>query len=151
VSITTEALNNIKIIKLYSWIRTFANLISQKRKKELSVQKRKIFALIGVLGSNNFFPLFIQISCLATYVAVGNSLDLPKAYTVITIFSLINFPMRMLPMFIGQFIEFLVSMKRIQKFLLCDEINLALLDKDASLTDVAVKFRENYSFHWGIQ
>ena len=37
VSATTECLNNIKMIKLYSWEQTFARIIGQKRKEELSV------------------------------------------------------------------------------------------------------------------
>jgi len=35
VSITNECFTNIKIIKLYSWIQIFINLIDEKRNIEL--------------------------------------------------------------------------------------------------------------------
>jgi hypothetical protein len=55
----------------------------------------------------------------------------------------------MLPMFIGQFIEFSVAMTRIQKFLLCDEINDNILSNQVRDGTNAVEFRDQNSFHWG--
>ena len=37
VKALTESLNNIKMLKLYSWMDTFANLIKEKRAPELAV------------------------------------------------------------------------------------------------------------------
>lgn len=36
----------------------------------------------------------------------------------------------MLPFFIGQFIEFSVAMRRIQKFLVCEEIQQGLISNE---------------------
>ena len=44
----------------------------------------------------------------------------------------------MLPMFIGQFIEFMVAMRRIQAFLICDEINDTLVDSKEVDRDTAI-------------
>jgi hypothetical protein len=37
VSATTESLNNIKMLKLYSWIEPFEKVINEKREDELSL------------------------------------------------------------------------------------------------------------------
>lgn len=56
VSATTECLNNIKMIKLYSWEQTFARIIGQKRKEELSVLYYRMLTLCMTFTLMNFFP-----------------------------------------------------------------------------------------------
>ena len=62
-------------------------------------------------------------------------------------------PMRWLPEFLGVFMEFVVSMKRIQKFLLWDEINPHLVEyhsSDAKSRGLDILI-ENANFSWGGQ
>ena len=54
-------------------------------------------------------------------------------------------------MFIGQFIEFMVAMRRIQAFLVCDEINSTLVDPKSQDGNFAIKIKESTSFHWGLK
>jgi ABC-type bacteriocin/lantibiotic exporter with double-glycine peptidase domain len=42
VSMTTECMNNIKMIKMYSWIEIFQRLVTEKRQKELSSQFKRM-------------------------------------------------------------------------------------------------------------
>jgi hypothetical protein len=57
----------------------------------------------------------------------------------------------MLPMFIGNFIEFTVAMRRIQKFLCCPEINSSIISKESkTITGDALKIQGNVNFHWGV-
>jgi len=56
VSATTECLNNIKMIKLYSWEQTFTRMIGQKRKEELSVLYYRMLTLCMTFTLMNFFP-----------------------------------------------------------------------------------------------
>ena len=130
VSMTSETLNNIKTIKLYSWIEKFIKIIDDLRNEELSVQWWRMNILMITLGSLTFFPLALQTASFSTYIGTGNVISLPVAYTLMTIFNIINGPIRMLPMFLGQLIEFTVAMKRIQQFLLCQEINQSLIYHD---------------------
>jgi ABC-type multidrug transport system fused ATPase/permease subunit len=113
VSMTSETLNNIKTIKLYSWIEKFIKIIDDLRNEELSVQWWRMNILMITLGSLTFFPLALQTASFSTYIGTGNVISLPVAYTLMTIFNIINGPIRMLPMFLGQLIEFTVAMKRI--------------------------------------
>ena len=57
-----------------------------------------------------------------------------------------------MPSFIGQAIEFLVSMKRIQKFLLLEEINETVVNrKEDSKSALSVEVKNNSNFLWGIK
>jgi len=113
VSTTTESINNIKIIKLYSWIEIFKDLINKKRKDELSVQFKRMCLLCVTLASMTFWPMVLRATTFGFYIGLGNSIDFATAYTVITVFTLMQTPLRWLPFFIGQFIEFAVAMGRI--------------------------------------
>ena len=100
---------------------------------------------------------------IVVFIYVGNSLDLSTAYTIKIIFNYIKDPMRLLPMFIAQLLEFKLSMTRIQQFLTCDEINTSLTNlndfnrarlstRTSSMPDdIAVEFRHNGTFHWGLE
>jgi hypothetical protein len=86
VGITTECLNNIKIIKLYSWIDVFSSMIESKRREELGVLLRRMLTLSLTLGSITVFPLLLQFSSFASFIGFGGSIDLSTAYSIIAIF-----------------------------------------------------------------
>lgn len=113
VTITSECLNNIKMIKLYAWTSIFKNMITEKRTHELKAQFVRMNFIMLMNASVIFFPMLLQVTSFTVFIGVGHSINLATAYTIITIFNLIIQPIRMLPMFIGQFIEFMVAMRRI--------------------------------------
>ena len=79
-------------------------------------------------------------------------MDLPLAYTIISLFGILNGPIRALPWFFGQFIEFVIAMKRIQKFLVCQEINETVVKKNIDqLAEDAIEISQSACFHWGTQ
>ena len=53
---TTQAINNIKMLKLYSWQTLFQNKILDKRSKEISALKKQLYAVSGLIAGNYFFP-----------------------------------------------------------------------------------------------
>ena len=82
---------------------------------------------------------------------MGNKLDLGIAYTAVTCLNMLKEPMRYFPYFIGQFIELVVSMKRIQDFMVCETRNTTIihhLDPEEG-NENAIVIR-NGNFHWGI-
>lgn len=90
VSITTECLNNIKMIKLYSWIEIFQKLIAQKRKEELKMQFRRMNNIMFTMASLFFFPMLLQCVSFSAYIGSGHGIDLSLSITIITIFNIIN-------------------------------------------------------------
>ena len=90
VNTTTEALNNIKMLKLYSWIDQFANKIEERRKAELSILFKRFCLGMTSITTIYFFPVIMSWAVFSTFIGSGNTLDLGVAFTVITVFNLIK-------------------------------------------------------------
>lgn len=110
---TTESLNNIKMLKLYAWTDVFKKFVKEKREEEMDVlwDRFKLGSLI--VSSLYFFPQLQSAVVFSCFIAAGNVLSLETAFTVTTFLNLIKDPLRTLPLFVGQWIEFTVSMNRI--------------------------------------
>ena len=62
-------------------------------------------------------PAF-TISIFAFYLGFGQTISVASAFAVRHVLNTIRGPIEWIPKFVGVFAEFLVSMRRIQKFLL---------------------------------
>jgi ABC-type bacteriocin/lantibiotic exporter with double-glycine peptidase domain len=124
---TTEGVNNIKMLKLYSWIDLFLKEIKQRRDEELGVLWK--ISIVRIIDTTAIYllPPLLSIITYATYIGVGNNLSLEVAFTTNLFFMMIEQPLRTLPYFISEAVELQISMKRIQEFLLCDEINTSIV------------------------
>jgi hypothetical protein len=56
VSAATESLNNIKMLKLYSWTERFEQTINEKREVEQGIYWRRINVAMVSVTSLYFFP-----------------------------------------------------------------------------------------------
>ena len=150
VKAITESLNNIKMLKLYSWTDIFATMISEKRAQELSILKKRFYWGNATVTSLYFFSSILSAVIFSVYIGLGNTLDLEVAFTVITVLDLIKEPLRTFPRFVGMCIEFSVSMTRIQEFILVDEVNTTMIRSvPQEETQDSVTIREGSNFHWG--
>ncbi|TNV86168.1 hypothetical protein FGO68_gene2272 [Halteria grandinella] len=149
VKLITESLNNIKMLKLYSWTDTFLNAIRTKRESELNVYWwRQNIGMINI-ASYYFFPQILSSVVFSVYISLGHTLDLNLAFTVMTCFTLLKEPMRTFPYYIGQFIELIISCKRIQDFFMCKTIDQSILsvtDREESKQALQIN---NATFNWG--
>ena len=68
---TTEGLNNIKMIKLYSWMDMFTSMIGKIRLKELAILKKKMHLGIVTVTSFYFFPAVLQAVAFTVYIGCG--------------------------------------------------------------------------------
>ena len=114
---TTEAINNVKIIKFYAWKDLFINNIFDKRNRELYINK--IEAVLDSLGCFIVWVISpaLIISTFFVFFQTGNTISIGKAFAAIQVFSYLELPVRRIPEFIKSFLEFTISMQRIQRFL----------------------------------
>lgn len=110
---TTEAINNIKTLKIYSWTGAFEKEIKKRRESELKMFRKIAFWLTIIISSLYFFPQVLSSVVFATYIGNDHYISLSTAFSVLIFFDLIKEPMRQLPTFISSFIQLLVSMRRI--------------------------------------
>lgn len=94
--------------------------------------------------------MLIINATFAGYVLLGNLMTPQRAFTVISIFSILQEPIRSIPMVINYFIETYVSVKRIEKYLKEKDINKKYLVHDlanSSNKDYALKISRG-TFYW---
>ncbi|EAS00380.2 ABC transporter C family protein (macronuclear) [Tetrahymena thermophila SB210] len=150
MKITTEVFNAIKFIKANAWEEYFYDKLDLKRQKELSLVAKKF-----ICGSMSIFslwitPMLIINATFAGYVLLGNQMTPVKAFTIISIFSVLQEPIRSLPVIISNLIETYVSIKRMEKYLGQQDINKKFLKhnlEDSSDTFYALKIT-NGNFYW---
>jgi ATP-binding cassette, subfamily C (CFTR/MRP), member 1 len=115
MSETNESLNNIKMLKLYSWQELFEQRINAKRATEVSALSRSGIASSFLIGFVYLFPNLMPAVCFTTYIGLDlqPSLDLATATSCLIYFGLIAGPMNWVPMAVSDFIQLVVSMKRV--------------------------------------
>ena len=113
----TEALANMKVLKLYAWEKHFKNVIEGLRKEELkwilAVLIQKGYYLILFWSS----PILVSVATFWACYLFGVPLSASNVFTFLASLRIVQEPIRMIPDVAGVFIEAKVSFTRILKFL----------------------------------
>ncbi|KAK5854000.1 hypothetical protein PBY51_015104 [Eleginops maclovinus] len=148
LKIMNEILNGIKILKLYAWEASFQTQVEDIREQELKVMKK--FAYLSSIAVFVFStaPALVSLATFAVFVGVSpnNILTAEKAFTSISLFNLLRFPLAMLPMLIASIVQTTVSKKRLEKFLGGEDLKTDIVLHDPSFNS-AVGVHDG-SFAW---
>ena len=150
---TKEALSNIKNLKFYSWTEMFESEIFKRREQELGALKKQFRWIVLLILNIVIWPDVLGSVVMAIFIAFGGSISLSTSITSMIFFQLIRDPLIQAPMIYTSWVQLQVSMKRIQKFLDSDEVDV---DKLVNQKDISEKNRfdavsiTNKSFTWGI-
>ncbi|KAJ8014351.1 hypothetical protein DPEC_G00039330 [Dallia pectoralis] len=134
MKIMNEMLNGMKILKLYAWEPSFQKQVMGIRDQELVVMKK--FAYLSSVSIFIFScaPALVSLATFAVFVSVDseNVLDAGKAFTAISLFNILRFPLAFLPMLIASLVQTTVSKKRLEKFLGGDDLDTNIVRHDPS-------------------
>uniref|UniRef100_A0A3B5LYX7 ATP-binding cassette, sub-family C (CFTR/MRP), member 2 n=1 Tax=Xiphophorus couchianus TaxID=32473 RepID=A0A3B5LYX7_9TELE len=144
MKIMNEMLNGIKILKLFAWEPSFQSQVEDIRGDELKVMKK--FAYLTSVSTFIFTcapALQVSLATFAVFVGVSsnNILTAEKAFTSISLFNILRFPLAMLPMLIASITA--VSKKRLEKFLGGDDLDSDIVRHDPSAINIS-----DGSFAW---
>nr|XP_010978532.2 multidrug resistance-associated protein 4 isoform X1 [Camelus dromedarius] len=119
-----EVITGIRIIKMYAWEKSFADLITNLRRKEIS----KILRSSYLRGMNlaSFFTAskIIVFVTFTTYVLLGNVITASRVFVAVTLYGAVRLTVTLFfPSAIEKVSEAVVSIRRIKNFLLLDEIS----------------------------
>ncbi|KFQ81939.1 Canalicular multispecific organic anion transporter 1, partial [Phaethon lepturus] len=144
----SEILNGIKILKLFAWEPSFEKQVNEIRAREL-----KNLVNFGYLQSISIFvftcaPFLVSASGFAVYVLVdeNNVLDAQKAFTAISLFNVLRFPMAMLPLVLSSLVQTNVSTARLERYLGGEDLDTSAIHHDP-IAGSAVRFSEA-TFAW---
>ncbi|XP_015781053.1 multidrug resistance-associated protein 1-like [Tetranychus urticae] len=146
--IISEVLSGMKVLKLYAWEEAFGDIIAAIRRNEIKYLKSQAIWMGGITIAFGSVPFLITVISFTTYVLIDKShvLDANKAFVTISLINLLTMPLGFLPMVLTYGASFLVALKRVNKFLAGDELDLESIRHDPdSSTPIKVK---NATFSW---
>ncbi|XP_077585449.1 ATP-binding cassette sub-family C member 2 [Stigmatopora nigra] len=148
LKIMNEILNGMKILKLYAWEPSFEDQVQGIRGQELSVMKK--FAYLSSVSTFIFScaPALVSLVTFAVFLGVDseNVLTAEKAFTSISLFNILRFPLAMLPMLIAAMVQTTVSRRRLEKFLGGEDLESDIVRHDHNFSS-AVNICDG-SFSW---
>ncbi|XP_074447165.1 ATP-binding cassette sub-family C member 2 [Larus michahellis] len=148
MKIMGEILNGIKILKLFAWEPSFEKQVNEIRAREL-----KSLVNFSYLQSISIFvftcaPFLVSLATFAVYVLVdeNNILDAQKAFTAISLFNVLRFPMTMLPLVLSSLVQTNVSTVRLERYLGGEDLDTSAIHHNP-IAGSAVRFSEA-TFAW---
>ncbi|XP_015184437.1 PREDICTED: probable multidrug resistance-associated protein lethal(2)03659 isoform X3 [Polistes dominula] len=123
VRLTNEIITGIQAIKMYTWEKPFSDLIEKARKKEINVIRSTSY----IRGVTMSFIIFTTRMCLfitiLAYVLFGGKITAEKVFILTAYYNILRQTMTVFfPQGITQVAEAMVSIKRLQKFMMYEEI-----------------------------
>lgn len=157
VNYIKEVLNNLKIIKYYSWEPPYHENITDVRRKEMAI----IFKMQGlrniILGFALSLTLFSSMATFLVLYRVGLSKRDPASiFSSISLFNVLSQQVIMLPMALASGTDAIVGLSRVGQFLSAgeDDVNANRIDitddevaKLMQKEDLAIHV-DNASFEW---
>uniref|UniRef100_A0A3P8UDT2 Multidrug resistance-associated protein 4 n=1 Tax=Amphiprion percula TaxID=161767 RepID=A0A3P8UDT2_AMPPE len=118
-----EVISGIRVIKMYGWEKPFGELVDEVRRMEIS----KIMKSSYLRGLNmaSFFVAskIIIFITVCVYVLSGNMLSASRVFMAVSLYGAVRLTITLFfPCAIEKVSESLISIRRIKKFLLLDEV-----------------------------
>ncbi|XP_046392253.1 probable multidrug resistance-associated protein lethal(2)03659 [Ischnura elegans] len=123
VRLMDEIIRGIRVIKMYAWEKPFAKLIADSRRREINIIRKTSF-IRGLYMTFNLFTTRMALFCaIATFVSFGNIASAEKVFVISSYFNLLSHTMSgFFVRGIAEFAEARVSIRRLQKFMMLEEI-----------------------------
>ncbi|KAJ0758078.1 putative ABC-type xenobiotic transporter [Helianthus annuus] len=146
IGLMNEILAAMDTVKCYAWENSFQEKVQSVRTEELSWYRQ-----VQMLGALNTFilnsiPVVVIVVSFGLFTLLGGDLTPARAFTSLSLFAVLRFPLFMLPNTISQAVNAHVSLKRMEDLLLAEE-RLLLPNPPLEPGLPAISIR-NGSFSW---
>ncbi|XP_042456213.1 ABC transporter C family member 10-like isoform X1 [Zingiber officinale] len=144
----SEALVNVKVLKLYAWETHFKKIIEGLRETELkwlsAFQFRRAYNSFLFWSS----PVLVSAATFTTCYFLHIPLNPSNVFTFVATLRLVQDPVRLIPEVIGTVIQANVAFARIVNFLHAPEINIKHIRKHTHLNADCPVVIQGGSFSW---
>lgn len=149
ISLMNEILAAMDTVKCYAWEQSFQSKVQDIRDDEISwFRSAQLLAALNSFILNSI-PVVVTVVSFGVYSLLGGNLTAAKAFTSLSLFAVLRFPLFMLPNLITQVVNCKVSLKRLEDLLLADERTLLPNPPiDPELPAISIK---NGTFSWELQ
>ncbi|CAH2351792.1 bile pigment transporter 1 [[Candida] railenensis] len=152
-TLTTEVLNSIKSIKLYSWEKPMLEKIRAIRNdKELDTLKKIGIAMSFVMFLFSCIPFFVSAACFTAFIRMYDIPLTPELlFPSLTIIGMLNEPIFMIPGLISMTVQAFTSVERIRELFLMEEADSTFVKTESAegkrIGDITVKLTDG-NFKW---
>jgi len=123
MKLVNEAVQAIRVLKMYAWELPFVKKIMSWRSKEIKlIRKHAYFFSVGLNAVFLQLPFLIQYFAFATYYLKGELFVPAIIFTAIQLFQALQQSLTQLPSAVSQLTQTIVAARRIQNFLLLEEL-----------------------------
>ncbi|XP_057458600.1 ABC transporter C family member 12-like isoform X2 [Lotus japonicus] len=124
VGLMNEILAAMDTVKCYAWETSFQSRIQSIRDEELSWFRKAqlVYALNSFIL--NSMPVLVTVTTFGMFTLLGGELTPSRAFTSLSLFSVLRFPLYMLPSLLSQIANAKVSLQRLEELFLAEERNL---------------------------
>ena len=122
VKLTNEILQGVRAIKSYNWEKPFVEKLTAIRDLELKALEASANTRAILTSVLTAAPSMVAVVTLGMYGLLGNILTPTKVFTALALFNQLRFPLVFLPLLLNNLAEGNVSLNRLTKFLLTDEV-----------------------------
>ncbi|KAG0373773.1 hypothetical protein BGX24_011258 [Mortierella sp. AD032] len=139
VALMTEVLSNIKTIKLYGYESGFKTKIESFRNKEIALLRKSGIVMSFLSIVFTCLPLFIAFVSFAVFATVGGPnftpgvMNAQVVFVSLSLFGLLQYPIGSMSNMTESTVSLRVSTRRIQKFLLKEELDSSAVRRDPIL------------------
>ncbi|KAF9163643.1 hypothetical protein DFQ26_002301 [Actinomortierella ambigua] len=122
VKLTQEVLQGIRVIKFYGWEDAFLKKLDDLRTQELKFVRQLLISRSGVAAVNLTIPVFASTLTFVVYSLAGNELNAAIVFSSLSLFNIMRMPLMIFPQVVSGMVDALVSIHRVEDFLLADEL-----------------------------
>ncbi|XP_042515081.1 ABC transporter C family member 2-like [Macadamia integrifolia] len=124
IGLMNEILAAMDAVKCYAWEHSFHSKVQGIRDDELSWFRKA--QLLGAFNSFllNTTPVIVTVVSFGMFTLLGGELTPARAFTSLSLFAVLRFPLFMLPNLITQVVNANVSLKRLEELFLAEERTL---------------------------
>ncbi|GJP59749.1 hypothetical protein CLOP_g15118 [Closterium sp. NIES-67] len=147
---TTEALNNMKVIKLHAWEGRFLEQIEDYRAEEAAWLARYNYLMAANIVLLWMSPLLVASATFAACVAFQEPLSAASIFTAIATFRILQEPLRSFPDVLSSISQALVSLDRLARYQSAQEIEVTAVSWLSPEDTEDAVFVDGGAFTWDL-
>lgn len=141
-----EVINNLKMIKLYSWEIPYLEQIARVRKSEMLITLKVQTLLNTIMSfSMSFGTVISTVAFLVLYGIKKNDRSAADIFSSLSLFNMLSQIVYMLPQAMNACGDAYVGLKRVDKFMQCEEVVNEAVENETASESLSEKRNSGYS------